>query len=173
MAGPGFQQAVEYQRGDFGVGAGPVRLAVVQAEVGRQRGQVVFGNRRQEYGRQVPGVVVPVGQREMVGAQKAQVKGHVVADDGQVANKVCELVGHPVERGRPFDLRRADRGQLLDKWRYLAPRVDERLVAVENFAAPKSDGPELYDGVRVGVEPGGFQVNADKLVLEGVEPGPA
>ena len=110
MAGPGFQQAVEYQRGDFGVGAGPVRLAVVQAEIGRQRGQVVFGNGGQEYGRQVPSIVVAVGEREMVGAQKAQVKGDVVADDGQLANEVRELICHPVERGRPFNLRRADRG---------------------------------------------------------------
>ena len=91
-------------------------------------------------------------------------------DDGQVADEVRESVGGLVERGSAPDLIVFNAGQLLNEWRDLAPRVDEGLVAVQDFAAAEPDGAKFDDGIRVCVESGSFQVKAYELLLEGVEP---
>ena len=162
------QQFVKHPRSGFGVGAGPVRLAVVQAKMLRQRGQVVLRYGGQKHRRQVPGVVAGVGQVQPVRLQKAQVKGDVVADDGQVPEEVCKLAGHPTEGRRPRNLLRRDGRELLNERRYLPTGIDESLVTFQHLVAPELDGPHLDDGVGVGVQPGGLQVDADELSLEDV-----
>ena len=168
MPGARLQQPVKHQRRNLGVGAGPVRLAVVNPEMPRQRRQVVLRQRGQKYGRQIPGIVAAVGQRQPVRTQKAQVKRHIVADDGQVAHEIGELPRHLVKGGRPLNLRRRDVRQLLDECRNPPPGIHECLVAAQHLAAPNPHRPQLYDGVRVGVQPRSFQVNADELLRKGV-----
>ena len=171
-AGDG-QQAVEHQRSDLGIRAGAVGLTVVKAKAGGQCRQVVFRKGGQEYGRQIPRVVIAVGEREMVGPQKPDVESYVVADDGQIADEICELVSDLIEGRSAFDLCLADGRELLNERRDPSTRVDERLVAIKDFAASKTDGSQLDDGVGVSVEAGGLEVDTDKLVLERVEPSTA
>ena len=161
---------MEYQGGYFGVGAGPVGLAVVEAEMVGKGGEVVLGNSGQEYGSQVPGVVVPIRERQMMGLEKTEVEGDVVADDWQVADEVRKVVGDLVERGGAFDLGRADRRELLDEGGNPASRVDESLIAVQDLAAPEPDRAEFDDGIGVGVEPSSLKVDGHELMLKRVEP---
>ena len=107
VSGGDFQQAVKHQGGSFGVAQSAV-LFVADVQVFRQGGQVVFGQGGQEYRRQIIGIVVAVGQRQVVGAQKTQVKGDVVADDRQVADEVGEPAGHLVKDRSTLNLSGGD-----------------------------------------------------------------
>ena len=61
---------------------------------------------------------------------------------------------------------------MLDERRNLTPsRIDEGLVALLHLSTLELDGAHLDDGVGVGLQPGGFQVDADELAFKYVTAG--
>ena len=55
----------------------------------------------------------------------------------------------------------------------MASGVDEGLKTVQDFTLLEAYCAQLDDGIGVGVEAGGFQVDANELLLKGVDAGPA
>ena len=165
---PQLQKPVKHQRRNLRIRAGTVGMAVLQPQMLRQRRQVVLRRRGQKYRRQIPSVVTPVGQRQPMSIQKAQVKSDVMPDDGQVANEIGKLPGHLAERRRPLQLVRGNGSQLLDESGNRPARVDKSLVALQRRAAAKLHRPQFNYGVRISIQPGRLQVNADELLRENI-----
>ena len=168
LLGGDLQQPMKYRRRNFGVGAGPVRLAVVKAQLLRQRGQVVFRRRGQKNRRQVISVVAGIEQVQPMRRQKIQVKLDIVADNRQIAQKIGQLPGHLRKGRRPLQLGGSDGSQLLDELGNVPAGIDESLEPFQHFAVAHFDGAHLDDGVGIGVQPGSFQVQGNEFLPERV-----
>ncbi len=125
-------------------------------------GQAVVGQTGQEEVRQVTGVVDLLAAAYALGVQHGRVEaGEVAADEHAPIDKGLHVRGHDLQRGSVLDVGRADAGQGLDAVGYGLTGVDEGGEAVDDAVAGEPDGADLHDGVRLGIEAGGLEIQGN------------
>ena len=125
--------------------------------LGQLAQRVAFCVRHQDAG-QFKCVQRLVGRQHFLAAQKAQVKGNVVAHHGQVAHKSRKARQHRPQRRRILRHLARDACQLNDLGGNRAAWVDQARKLVEDFVAAKFDRADFEDAIALRIEARGFQV---------------
>ena len=109
-----FQQGYKELHRRLCIIQGPVRAQVAQPQHLPQLAQAVTCRMRQQDTCQLEGVHSHIGQGQVVSVQEAQVKAHVVADQGLMAHKPAQRIDYLREPGSADHLVMGDPGQMLD-----------------------------------------------------------
>ena len=152
------EKGAEKAIGSLGVVQRPVRMFLFDSQHLRQRVQAIPLGMRDEHAGQLECVEQFVLKQQGVRAQEFQIEPDAVADDGTLANETGQPGQHAVQTGCAGHIVVADAGQFGDLERNRPARIDERGEGVQHFIFAELDRSDLSDGIPVGVEAGGLQV---------------
>ena len=154
--------------GRGGVAQGAVTAVDLDAEVLRQLGEPLRGQRRQHPPSQPEGVDGRVLERRQARlgerhVEEARVERQVVGHEHGVAQELQETRHHLRGGGLPVDHRRRDARQPGDPVGHVAAGVDELLEGVHDLAADQPRGADLDQAVVSRPRPGGLGVDDDEF----------
>ena len=162
----GAQQLEEPARG-VRIVRSAMRVGQRQAKAFSQRAQAVARLGGQHDRRQFPGVQPDIAGEQTVGAHKAQVEAHVVADHRRLADETHEGRLDPLERRRADHVAVGDPGDHGDLGWDGPAGVHQGGELLDDLAVAELHRADFDDRVLIRVQPGGFQVERDVGARQG------